>query len=45
MIVNRKLAEHYWPHQDPIGKRMRNGTEEMKSPRMTIIGESVRWET
>ena len=28
VIVNRKLAEHYWPHQNPIGKRMRNGTEE-----------------
>ena len=39
MIVNRKLAEHYWPNQDPIGKRMRIGTPEMKTPWLTIVGE------
>lgn len=39
VIVNHKLAEHYWPHQDPIGKRMRNGTEGMATPWLTIVGE------
>ena len=39
VIVNRKLAEHYWPGQDPIGKRMRLGTSELKSPWLTIVGE------
>jgi putative ABC transport system permease protein len=39
LIVNRKLAEHYWPHQDPIGKRLRIGTPEMDTPWMTIVGE------
>jgi predicted permease len=39
VMVNRNLAEHYWPHQDPIGKRMRLGTPEMKTPWLTIVGE------
>jgi predicted permease len=39
LIVNRKLAQHYWPNQDPIGKRLRIGTPEMKTPWMTIVGE------
>ena len=38
-IVNRKLAQHYWPNQDPIGKRMRLGTAEMQTPWLTIVGE------
>ncbi|HET9086477.1 MAG TPA: ABC transporter permease [Acidobacteriaceae bacterium] len=39
VIVNRKLAEHYWPHQDPIGKRIRIGTDKLKTPWMTVVGE------
>jgi putative ABC transport system permease protein len=39
LIVNRKLAQHYWPNQDPIGKRLRLGTAEMKTPWLTIVGE------
>jgi putative ABC transport system permease protein len=39
MIVNQKLAQHYWPNQDPIGKRLRIGTAEMKTPWLTIVGE------
>jgi len=38
-IVNRKFAEHYWPGQDPIGKRIRIGTEQVQTPWMTIVGE------
>jgi predicted permease len=38
-VVNRKLAEHYWPGSDPIGKRLRNGTAEMQTPWMTVVGE------
>jgi putative ABC transport system permease protein len=38
-IVNHKLAEHYWPGSDPIGKRLRIGTPEMQTPWMTIVGE------
>ena len=39
LIVNRALAQHYWPNQDPIGKRLRVGTQEMKTPWLTIVGE------
>lgn len=39
IIVNREFAEHYWPHQDPIGKRMRIGTLKAPTPWMTVVGE------
>jgi putative ABC transport system permease protein len=39
VIVNRKLAQHYWPNQDPIGKRLRIGTQEMQTPWITVAGE------
>jgi predicted permease len=39
VIVNREFAEHYWPHQDPIGKRMRVGTQKAPTPWMTVVGE------
>lgn len=39
VMTNHKLAEHYWPGQDPIGKRLRLGTADMKSPWLTIVGE------
>jgi len=38
-IVNRKLAERYWPGQDPIGKRLRRGMPETSTPWMTVVGE------
>ncbi len=38
-IVNHKLAQHYWPGADPIGKRMRIGTQETPTPWVTIVGE------
>ncbi|HEY2416999.1 MAG TPA: FtsX-like permease family protein, partial [Steroidobacteraceae bacterium] len=39
LIVNQKLAQHYWPGQDPIGKRLRVGTPEMQTPWLTVVGE------
>jgi predicted permease len=39
VIVNHKLAEHYWPGSDPIGKRLRIGTPETQTPWMTVVGE------
>lgn len=38
-IVNRQLAEHYWPGQDPVGKRIRWGMLETPTPWMTVVGE------
>ena len=39
VIVNRKFAEHYWPGQDPIGKRIHIGLQETPLPWMTVVGE------
>lgn len=39
LIVNQKFAQHFWPNQDPIGKRIRIGTQQMQTPWMTVVGE------
>jgi predicted permease len=38
-IVNRTLAQHYWPGQDPIGKRVKIGIQESPTPWATVVGE------
>jgi ABC-type antimicrobial peptide transport system permease subunit len=37
--VNRTLAEHYWPGEDPIGKRLHRGPAEAALPWLTVVGE------
>lgn len=39
LIVNHKLAQHYWAGQNPLGKRLRIGSPEMQTPWMTVVGE------
>jgi putative ABC transport system permease protein len=39
VIVNHALAQHYWPGQDPIGKRLHWGLAETPLPWMTVVGE------
>ncbi len=39
LIVNHKFAQHYWPNQDPIGKRIRIGTRQMQTPWLTVVGD------
>jgi putative ABC transport system permease protein len=39
VIVNRTLAEHYWPGQDPIGKRLHRGPAAANLPWVTVVGE------
>jgi predicted permease len=39
LIVNHKFAQHFWPNQDPLGKRIRVGTQQMQTPWLTIVGE------
>jgi predicted permease len=36
ILVDEKLAQHFWPHDDPVGKRIRQGG--LKSPWMNIVG-------
>ncbi len=38
-IINRTLAEHYWPGQDAIGKRLHRGPKEADLPWLTVVGE------
>jgi hypothetical protein len=38
-IVNRTLAEHYWPGENPIGKRLHRGPKEATLPWLTVVGE------
>jgi putative ABC transport system permease protein len=38
-IINRTLAEHYWPGEDPIGKRLHRGPKEATLPWLTVVGE------
>lgn len=38
-VVSRTLADHFWPGQDPIGKRIHWGMRETPLPWMTIVGE------
>ncbi|HTW58075.1 MAG TPA: ABC transporter permease [Terriglobales bacterium] len=37
-IVNHKLAEHFWPGGNAVGKRLRIGMQETPTPWMTIVG-------
>ena len=37
-IISRSMAERYWPGGDAIGKRIKQGTPDSKTPWMTIVG-------
>jgi putative ABC transport system permease protein len=38
-IVNQTLARHYWPNENPIGKRLKTGgMERPKNPWMEVVG-------
>jgi MacB-like periplasmic core domain len=37
-IVNEKLAQRFWPGQEPIGKRLRWGMPKTPTPWMTVVG-------
>jgi len=39
VIVNHMLAEKSWPGQNPIGKRVRLGTQTMQTPWAVVVGE------
>lgn len=39
LIVNHRFAQHFWPGQNSIGKRIRIGTQEMQTPWLTVVGE------
>jgi putative ABC transport system permease protein len=38
VLVNRRLAEQYWPGQDPIGKRLKVGPLDSQNSWLTVVG-------
>ena len=38
VIISEKTAKHYWPNEDPIGKRLKPGVGSSDSPWRTVIG-------
>jgi predicted permease len=38
VIVNRSMAEHSWPGQRAVGKRMHIGSPKMRLPWVTVVG-------
>lgn len=37
-IVDRHMADTLWPNADPIGKRIRTGAADSKTPWITVVG-------
>ena len=37
-LVNRRLAEQFWPGEDPTGKRLKIGPADSPNPWVTIVG-------
>jgi putative ABC transport system permease protein len=37
-IINETMANHYWPHTDPLGKRFKVDDPTLKSAWFTIVG-------
>jgi len=46
-IIDESMAASYWPNEDAVGKRIKPGGMESKSPWMTIVGvvRHVRYRT
>ena len=38
VVISEKTAEHFWPGQDPIGKRLKPGLSTSNSPWREVIG-------
>lgn len=38
VVVSEKTAKHYWPNENPIGKRLKTGATSSQSPWRTVIG-------
>jgi predicted permease len=38
VVISEKTAKYYWPHADPIGKRLKPGSTSGSGPWRTVIG-------
>src|SRR6202030_1342408 len=37
-MIDETMAHTYWPNEDPVGKRIKRGSMDTKTPWMTIVG-------
>ncbi len=46
-VIDESMANRYWPNEDPVGKRLKPGGADSKSPWLTVIGvvAHVRYRT
>jgi len=42
-IVNQQLAQHYWPNQDPIGRRIRLNDEEKTWVQIVAVAKTAKY--
>jgi putative ABC transport system permease protein len=38
ILINQRLAEQYWPNEDPIGKRLKIGAVDSPNQWLTVVG-------
>jgi putative ABC transport system permease protein len=38
VVINEAMARRYWPHEDPLGKRIKIGPFNSNDPWLTIVG-------
>jgi len=38
LLINQRLADQYWPHEDPIGKRLKIGPVDSPNQWLTVAG-------
>src|SRR5262249_35911044 len=38
IVINEAMAETYWPNQDPVGKRIKQGRPDDSVPWLTVVG-------
>jgi putative ABC transport system permease protein len=38
IVINRQLAERFWPNEEPIGKRLKIGPADSPNPWATVVG-------
>ena len=38
VVINRTMAQRFWPGEDGVGKRIRLGGAESRSPWITVVG-------
>ncbi|HEU4434444.1 MAG TPA: ABC transporter permease [Pyrinomonadaceae bacterium] len=38
MVINRRMAEHFWPGEDPTGKRLKIGPVDSRNPWAIVAG-------